>query len=77
MKTIKMEVALTYENEIMHDTSTKDRNEFFRHTLMGEGLELFCREMGDTIGKVKVISITMPIPKNKNKNDKKEVQLDL
>lgn len=59
MKTLRLKVELTYDDEMMHsgdgDKAAKDW--FFGEVLCGE-LELFNKiEIGDEIGKVKVISI--------------------
>ena len=75
MKDIKMEVLFTYDPSITHDDNTKSRNNFYRDSLMGNDLSLHLP--GLEIGKIKVVSIKMPIPKDKNQNDKKEVELDL
>ena len=85
MKTIKMEVELTYDDKSFHHQgTTKAMMNFYRDGLMGQDLELRRKDFMHTgryndtfIGKVKAISIKMPIPKNKNQNNKKEIQLDL
>ena len=71
MKTVKMEIELTYDEKRMYGDTNPGRNDFIRDFLLGDHLELFCQEMGDVIGKVKAISVDLPIPKNKNQNDKK------
>lgn len=71
MKTVKMEIELTYDERKMHGDSNPERNDFIRDCLLGDKLELFCQEMGDTVGKIKATSVDLPIPKNKNQNNKK------
>lgn len=60
MKTLKLEIELTYDDDMMHsgDNGDKDAKDwFFRDVLAGE-LELFDKvEIGDEIGKVKVIKL--------------------
>ena len=82
MKAIKMEVLFTYDENKHHYHGvdypigpTAARNNFYRDSLMGNDLSLHLP--GLEIGKIKVVSIKMPIPKDKNQNDKKEIQLDL
>jgi hypothetical protein len=60
MKTLRLEIELTYDDDIMHggnsDTVAKD---WFINDVLGGELDLVDKiELGDDIGKVKVISIT-------------------
>ena len=61
MKTIKLEIELTYDDLLHHsgDVDKESRAWFFRHILKGrEGeLLLHSNEIGDTIGDVNVLRI--------------------
>lgn len=58
MKTISMEVKLTYDDEIMHSgEGDLDAKNWFYHTVLSGELELLEKsEVGDTIGKVEVVT---------------------
>ena len=60
MKTLKMEIELTYDDDAMHG-SEKDSLEWFFEQVMLEPKEpllLHSNELGDTVGEVKVLSIS-------------------
>jgi len=61
MKTLKLEIELTYDDEMMHsgDSGDSGAKDWFFHEVLGSGkLELFDKtELGDEIGIVKVIKI--------------------
>ena len=53
MKTIKMEVELIYDDEIMHGDD-KYATSWFEHYLKSEKNTLFNAEIGDEIGEIKI-----------------------
>mgnify|MGYP003668778990 CR=1 FL=1 len=61
MKTLKLEVELTYDDEMMHSGDNGDagaKEWFFNDVLANGKLELFDKtELGDEIGVVKVTRI--------------------
>ncbi len=61
MKTIKLEVELTYDNEVIHDDDPESLEWFYNNILKqsesDELLLLHSNEFGDTIGEIKVINI--------------------
>ena len=61
MKTIKMTIELTYNDEVMHGDDPESIDWFYTGILMrkhGEDLlMLHSNEIGDTIGEVKVLEI--------------------
>ena len=58
MKTLKLEIELTYDDMLMHGDDEEGREWFLNDVLMGlEGLELLSREMDSYIGDVKVIRV--------------------
>lgn len=64
MKTIRLVVELTYDDQTMHD-STEESKEWFKEVLMDqeEGqLLLHSNGIGDTIGTIKVLEIQDSLP---------------
>jgi hypothetical protein len=59
MKTIKLEIELTYDDRLTHGRDKESRAWFFQHILKGcEGeLILHSNEIGDTIGEVNVLRV--------------------
>ena len=60
MKTIKLEVELTYDEEMMHsgDGDEEAKDWFFNAVLGSEGLRLAeLDEIGDEIGSVNVVKV--------------------
>lgn len=57
MKTIWLEVKLTYDDEMMHSgEGDQDAKNWFYHTVLSGELELsYKSEIGDTIGKIEVV----------------------
>lgn len=62
MKTIKLVVELTYDDNVMHGTEQESIDWFENDILLqkaeGEELLLHSNEIGDTIGTVKVLDIS-------------------
>lgn len=60
MKTIALEIELTYDDETMHsgDSSPEDKQWFFEDVLRSSLMLRENSEVGDDIGEVSVISIT-------------------
>jgi hypothetical protein len=57
MKTIRLTIDLTYDDELMHEDDS-DGIEWFKSILLGDSLQLF--EFGDicdTLGLVKVVEM--------------------
>ena len=58
MKTLKLEIQLTYDDESMYVDDEEGRDWFLNDVLMDpEGLTLFSNEIGDVVGDVKVVRI--------------------
>ena len=58
MKTMRLEIELTYDDMLMHGDDEEGIEWFLNDLLMGlEGLELLSREMDSYIGDVKVIRV--------------------
>ena len=59
MKTIWMEVKLTYDDEMMHSgEGDQDAKHWFYHRVLSGELELSDKnEIGDTIGKIQVVRL--------------------
>jgi len=59
MRTIKLEIELTYDNEGMHDDDKEGIGWFHNDILLGEkgALLLHSNEIGDAVGEVKCIKI--------------------
>ena len=58
MKTLKLEIQLTYDDAWMHGDEPEEREWFLNDVLMDpEGLTLFSNEIGDVVGDVKVVRI--------------------
>ena len=62
MKTIKLTVELTYNDEVMHENDQESIDWFYNDILKqqqnDELLLLHSNEIGDTIGEIKVIDIS-------------------
>lgn len=59
MRTIKLEIELTYDDAITHGTDREAELWFYNDILRGMHLTLNDNgELGDSIGEVKVLSIT-------------------
>ena len=60
MKTLKMAVEFTYDEEMIHGLDSElGKDWFFHEVLEGPDLKLAdFGEVGDTIGSIKVLSIT-------------------
>ena len=58
MKTLKLEIELTYDDMLMHGDDEEERTWFFNDILMKpQDLALFSSEIGDVVGDVKVVRI--------------------
>ncbi len=58
MKTIKLLLELTYEDDIVHGNCPESLGYFYKEVLGDRiGLMLHSNELGDTIGTVKVLEI--------------------
>ncbi len=58
MKTIKLLLELTYEDDIVHGNCPEALGYFYKEVLGDRiGLMLHSNELGDTIGTVKVLEI--------------------
>lgn len=57
MKTIKMTIELTYDDDLWHsrDTDSPAKEWFLDDVLKGEALTLWDNDVGDEIGSVKVL----------------------
>lgn len=53
MKTVKMEIELTYDDELMHGND-KAAIAWFEHYLKTGKNTLFNAEIGDTVGDIKI-----------------------
>ena len=56
MKTIKLLVELTYNNDIMHGDDP-DSIVWFNDEILGNDLILWSNELGDEVGFIKVLEI--------------------
>jgi hypothetical protein len=61
MRTIRLTVELTYDNDVMHNDDSESEA-WFCHQLLDsvDGLILHSNDLGDSLGTVKVLSITVP-----------------
>ena len=58
MKTMRLEIELTYDDMLMHGDDEEERAWFFNDLLMKpQDLALFSNEIGDVVGDVKVVRI--------------------
>jgi len=61
MKTLKMVVELTYDDNTMHDDIQESidwfRNDILLQECEGDGLILHSNDLGDSIGEIKVLQI--------------------
>lgn len=57
MKTIKMIVEFTYDEEVMHHDDEEAIEWFFRDIIKGEALSVHSNEIGDFIGEIRVIEV--------------------
>jgi len=58
MKTLKLEIELTYDDMLIHGDDEEERVCFFNDVLMNpQDLVLFSNEIGDVVGDVKVVRI--------------------
>lgn len=59
MKTLKLEIELIYDDDMMHSgDGDKDAKEWFFSDVLSGELELFDKsDIGDEIGKVKIIRL--------------------
>jgi hypothetical protein len=56
MKTLKMTVELTYDDELMHSNDEEAENWFFNDILGGNNLILMDRgDLGDDLGDIKIL----------------------
>ena len=71
MKSLKLEIELTYDDEAMYVDDKEGREWFLNDVLMDpEGLTLFSNEIGDVVGDVKVVRIIEDEDKSKVKEPK-------
>jgi hypothetical protein len=65
MRTIRLTVDLTYDEQIMHSDDPEDYAYFvdnvLRNTTKGEQLILHSNYIGDEVGEIKVIEIKEPV----------------
>lgn len=59
MKTLKIEALITYDDKLMHSgkSDPEARDWFFEEVMHGNDLILHSNEIGDTVGKVKVLAV--------------------
>ena len=57
MKTIKMEIELTYDEDMIHGEDKEAIKWFEQDILLTDNLFLYSNEIGDTIGGVKGVRI--------------------
>ena len=57
MKTIKLEIELEYDDEIMHENDPEGIAWFRNDVLNGTNLVLHDNDIGDAVGRVKVLEI--------------------
>ena len=55
MKTIKLDVELTYDEDLMYGED-KDAKEWFFKDVLSGGLSLHSNEIGDSVGSIKVLN---------------------
>jgi len=61
MKTLRMTIDLTYDDEIMHSgDEDKEAKDWFFKMIGNDRLILHSNELGDEVGEVKVISLDKP-----------------
>jgi len=70
MKTLRMVVDVTYDDDLMHsgDMDVDARTWFHKDIIGGHGLSLHCAEVGDTLGKVNVLHFA-PVDTFKEKHE--------
>ena len=58
MKRLKMQIELSYDEDLMYGDDVDGKEWFFHQLNMIDNLWLFASDIGDEVGTVKVISIT-------------------
>lgn len=58
MKRLKMQIELSYDEDLMYGDDVDGKEWFFHQLNMIDNLWLFSSDIGDELGDVKVISIT-------------------
>lgn len=57
LKTLRMNVELTYDADMMHGDGQPEIDWFFNNVILGDNLSLFDKEESDFIGDIKVFVI--------------------
>ena len=63
MKTERLMIELEYDDDVMHGKISQEALEWFWLDVMGGELILHSNEIGDEVGKVKVISRLRELPR--------------
>jgi len=59
MKTLKMEIEFTYDDEVMHAPDDEGKQWFIDILQDEDTLQLFHEDIGDFIGDVKIVSMVL------------------